>query len=268
MIAKPVRTAVIGVGHLGRHHARILSELEGVQLVGVVDANQQRAQEIAEMHKTRALGAADLAGAVDAVVVATPTASHAEVACPLLIAGVAVLVEKPIARSLAEADAIFAAATLRAPSPDVANDDLNGAGVARYLRPEAEAVRFWGRPELDDLVRWAVSDDRVSIQLVIGAGGSGKTRLARQLGEKVAALGCRSWWVPIAAWPMSSGGLASTLQTRSLCNALERFRPARVVCIRAIEATICAREVLVQRLRGQSHPRAPCLARVSDERNL
>ena len=105
MTAGRVRTAVIGVGHLGRHHARILSDLEGVELVGVVDVNPQRAQEIAEIHRTKALAPADLAGAVDAVVVATPTASHLEVARPLLARGIAVLVEKPIARVMAEADA-------------------------------------------------------------------------------------------------------------------------------------------------------------------
>src|SRR5215831_4382295 len=98
MAAGPVRVAVIGVGHLGRHHARILSGLDGAALVGVVDANPQRAEEIAEIHGTKALAMADLAGTVDAVVVATPTASHAEVARPLLERGVAGLIEKPIAR--------------------------------------------------------------------------------------------------------------------------------------------------------------------------
>ena len=133
MSANEVRAAVIGVGHLGRHHARILSELEGVQLVGVVDANQQRAVEIAEIHKTKALAPADLAGAVDAVVVATPTASHAEVACPLLIAGIAVLVEKPIARSLIEADAILAAART--------GGALLAVGHTERFNPAVEAAR-------------------------------------------------------------------------------------------------------------------------------
>ena len=61
MTAGRVRAAVIGVGHLGRHHARILSDLEGVELVGVVDVNPQRAQEIAEIHRTKALAPGDLA---------------------------------------------------------------------------------------------------------------------------------------------------------------------------------------------------------------
>jgi predicted dehydrogenase len=100
-----IRLAVIGVGHLGRHHARILAGMPDVDLVGVVDLNRERAEEIADAHKTRAVtDASALAGGVDGVIVATPTASHADVAKPFLESGVAVLVEKPLARSLAEAD--------------------------------------------------------------------------------------------------------------------------------------------------------------------
>lgn len=107
----PVRVAVVGVGHLGRHHARILSSLEGVTLVGVVDSNVSRAKAVASETGTRAFAQArDLAGQVDAVTVATPTEAHAEVAGPLLEQGIAVLVEKPLARSAAEADRLIAAA--------------------------------------------------------------------------------------------------------------------------------------------------------------
>ena len=107
----PIRAAVIGVGHLGRHHARILAALPGVELVAVVDANRTRAEEIAATLAARALyDPADLAGKVDAVIVAVPTEHHLAVAKPLLLGGVHVLVEKPMARSLAEADAMIAAA--------------------------------------------------------------------------------------------------------------------------------------------------------------
>ncbi|HVH25853.1 MAG TPA: Gfo/Idh/MocA family oxidoreductase [Vicinamibacterales bacterium] len=106
-----LRVAVIGVGYLGRHHARILSTLPGVQLVAVVDINATRAAEIAAAHGTRALtNAADLRGEVDAVTVAVPTAVHHEIAVPFLRDGVHVLVEKPMARGLTEADAMIAAA--------------------------------------------------------------------------------------------------------------------------------------------------------------
>ena len=105
------RIAVIGVGHLGRHHARILSALPDVDLVAVVDTNRPRAEEIAAANNTRALfDAAELAGQVDAVTIAVPTERHREVALPFLDAGVPALVEKPLARSLDEADAMIAAA--------------------------------------------------------------------------------------------------------------------------------------------------------------
>lgn len=107
----PVRVAVIGVGYLGRHHARILSQLPGVELVAVVDRNEARAAEVAAASGTRAArDVADLAGLVDAVTVATPTESHHAMALPLLERGLGVLVEKPMARTLHEADDLMAAA--------------------------------------------------------------------------------------------------------------------------------------------------------------
>ncbi|MEZ5289242.1 MAG: Gfo/Idh/MocA family oxidoreductase [Vicinamibacterales bacterium] len=106
-----LRVAVVGVGHLGRHHARVLAGLPGVELVAVVDADPARAAEIAAAHQTEALtDAGALVGRVDAVSVAVPTESHAAVALPLIAAGVHVLVEKPLTRSLAEADQLIQAA--------------------------------------------------------------------------------------------------------------------------------------------------------------
>ncbi len=107
----PLRVAVIGVGHLGRHHARILADLPGVELVAVVDTNRARAGEIAAAHRTRALyDARELIGQVDAVTIAVPTERHQHVALPFLEARVPALVEKPLARTLGEADAMIAAA--------------------------------------------------------------------------------------------------------------------------------------------------------------
>jgi predicted dehydrogenase len=107
----PLRIAVVGVGHLGKHHARILSSLPGVELVAVVDTNRARAEEVASAHRTQAIGdARELVGQVDAVTIAVPTALHGSIALAFLRARVPVLVEKPIARSLAEADEMIAAA--------------------------------------------------------------------------------------------------------------------------------------------------------------
>jgi predicted dehydrogenase len=107
----PLRVAVIGVGHLGKHHARILSTMPGVELVAVVDTHLGRAGEIASQYSARAMiDVRELMGKVDAVTIAVPTEAHCEIALPFLLAGVPVLVEKPMARSLAEADEMIAAA--------------------------------------------------------------------------------------------------------------------------------------------------------------
>ena len=103
-----LRVAVIGVGHLGRHHARIMASLPEANLVGVVDINLPRAQEIAAQHRTRAFAhASEVIDLVDAVSIAVPTESHLAVARPFLERGIAALVEKPIARSVAEAEALI-----------------------------------------------------------------------------------------------------------------------------------------------------------------
>jgi predicted dehydrogenase len=137
-----LRVAVIGVGHLGRHHARLLSSMPGVDLVGVVDTNLQRAREIADAHGTSAIAdPATLVGVVDAVIVATPTESHAEVASPFLEAGTAVLIEKPLARSLVEADALVALARARGATLAVGHTERFNPALA-IARPMLSAPRF------------------------------------------------------------------------------------------------------------------------------
>jgi predicted dehydrogenase len=106
-----LRVAVIGVGHLGQHHARLLGSMEAVDLVGVVDVKPGRAEEIAATCGTKAWPvAADLIGRVDAVTIAVPTISHLDVTLPFLDRGVAALVEKPIAPTVADADRLIEAA--------------------------------------------------------------------------------------------------------------------------------------------------------------
>jgi predicted dehydrogenase len=106
-----IRVAVIGAGHHGQHHIRTLSTLPGVELVAVIDQDPTRAQTIAALSDVRFFcDAAAVLDHVDAVIVATPTDVHGQVALPFLRAGVAVLVEKPLAYSLAEADLLVDAA--------------------------------------------------------------------------------------------------------------------------------------------------------------
>jgi len=108
---KTIRVGVVGVGHLGQHHARLLAAMDDVELVGIVDVNRGRAEEIAAKFGAPALGdAGELIGRADAVTIAVPTIAHVEVALPFLLAGVATLVEKPIAPSVADADQLVEAA--------------------------------------------------------------------------------------------------------------------------------------------------------------
>src|SRR6266542_130437 len=109
----PLRTAVVGVGHLGRQHARIHSNLaaEGfTQFASVCDLDEKTARDIASEKVAWTTDWRKLIGRVDAVSLAVPTESHCEIACGLLEAGIHVLVEKPIARTLAESDEMIAAA--------------------------------------------------------------------------------------------------------------------------------------------------------------
>lgn len=106
-----VDVGVVGVGHLGRHHARLYASLPGCRLVGVADADLARAETIASEYGCEAFGsAADLVGRVQAASVAVPTIHHREVAAALLAGGVDVLVEKPLASTLDEADTLVRAA--------------------------------------------------------------------------------------------------------------------------------------------------------------
>lgn len=113
-MADPVRIGVVGVGAIGRHHARILAEHSGAELVGLHDTDPARAAAVAERHAIPAFAAFDaLLAEVEAVVCAVPTLAHREVGLRCLEAGADLLIEKPIARSLEEADELLGrAATL------------------------------------------------------------------------------------------------------------------------------------------------------------
>jgi predicted dehydrogenase len=117
------------VGHLGQHHARIYAELPGVELAAVVDIADGRRREVGGRLKVPAL--ADyrtLLGKVDAVSVAVPTAAHRDIARAFLLEGSDVLVEKPITRTLAEADDLVAAAAAQGRILQVGHSErYNGA---------------------------------------------------------------------------------------------------------------------------------------------
>jgi predicted dehydrogenase len=137
-----VRVAVIGVGALGKHHARILAELPGAELVGIVDINETLAREVAAAMKAQwATNPGDLPWPVDAVTVAVPTASHLSVALPFLERGTAVLVEKPLARNGSEALQMIRAAEKSGAVFGVGHTERYNPAVAA-VRPLVDHPRF------------------------------------------------------------------------------------------------------------------------------
>ena len=136
------RVAVIGAGHFGRHHARILSAAAGVRLEAIVDVDAETAARVASENGVRAeTEAAALHGRVDAVTVAVPTDGHRAVAVPLLERGISVLVEKPMARSLDEADEMIAAAKAGGAVLAVGHTERYNPAVTAAL-PVVDAPRF------------------------------------------------------------------------------------------------------------------------------
>jgi predicted dehydrogenase len=102
------RLAVVGVGHLGKEHARILAAHPGIQLAGVADQRAEQAESVALRCATRAFTDHwPLLDQVDAAVIAVPTVHHHAVACDFLRHGIPLLIEKPIASSVAEADELL-----------------------------------------------------------------------------------------------------------------------------------------------------------------
>ncbi|HEX9107281.1 MAG TPA: Gfo/Idh/MocA family oxidoreductase, partial [Longimicrobiales bacterium] len=105
----PLRVGVVGVGSLGFHHARILRDLPGAKLVGVHDTDAARLADVGQKLEVPTFASMEaLADAVDAAVIAVPTTAHEKVARAVVRHGVHVLIEKPIAPTLAEADRILA----------------------------------------------------------------------------------------------------------------------------------------------------------------
>lgn len=134
---------VVGVGHLGRHHARIYAALPGVELVGVVDRDRERAAAIASEYGCQVIeSVAELGRRVDVASVAVPTEAHLAVASELLEHDVDVLVEKPIASDLAQADAMLAAAQLRGRLVMVGHSERFNPAV-RALATEVHKPRFF-----------------------------------------------------------------------------------------------------------------------------
>ena len=134
--------AVIGVGHLGRHHARLLSATPGVELVAVVDVDRERAAGVAGEYGAQPYAEwRDVVGKIDAATVAAPTETHAEIAEALLESGVHVLIEKPMTRTTAEADRLLRVAAERGVTLAVGHTERFNPAVAQ-AKPMIRDARF------------------------------------------------------------------------------------------------------------------------------
>ena len=151
---QPVRCGVWGVGVWGEKHARVYGAISEAELVGVYDRSPERARAVAEQYGTRAFATpAELLRECEAVSVATPTVAHREAAEEALAAGCHVLVEKPMAVTVAECDAMIAAAKRAARVLQV--------GQVERFNPALLAARpFLGRPKFIEGHRMAAFQPR------------------------------------------------------------------------------------------------------------
>ena len=106
-----IKTGVVGVGHLGKHHAKHYTKIKSVELVGVYDTDENQAKRVAKEFKTKAYGSLnDMLNHIDAISIVTPTKYHAKIAEDCILRGKHVFIEKPISKTIKEADKIIALA--------------------------------------------------------------------------------------------------------------------------------------------------------------
>jgi len=130
---KRLRAGVVGTGALGRHHVRILAALPEVDLVGIYDQRPEVAAKLATEHGTQsAASLEELAAEVEAVVLAVPTFAHTRIGVELLEKGIHLMVEKPMASTLEEADQLLAAARRR--------ERVLAVGHVEFYNPAVQAL--------------------------------------------------------------------------------------------------------------------------------
>ncbi len=151
-----IKIGVIGVGHLGQHHARILSQIPSCELVGVVDADKKRAEKIAKDSKTGAYAQAEeLFGKVDALILAIPTPLHYTLGKKCLENGIHCLIEKPLSQSVEEAEALISIAKNK-------NLVLQVGHVERFNPAIIAAQQYIHDPKFIEVNRLGSYDPRVS----------------------------------------------------------------------------------------------------------
>jgi predicted dehydrogenase len=154
-----LRAAVVGAGSMGRHHIRLLSRMPEVELVTVVDADPSRAQALSSGTGAQALADLGALPDIDFAVVAVPTAAHHDVALELIARGTHLLVEKPLASSPEEADALVAAA-------EAAGVVLAAGHVERYNPAIRCLARLVEQPLLMQFERLSPYTPRIAESIV------------------------------------------------------------------------------------------------------
>ena len=160
-----LKAAVIGTGHLGRHHTRILSQIPGIDFIGAFDADPEQLAAITKEHGVPALPSAEAAGDADLVVVATPTVNHRETAGMLLEFGCNVLVEKPITATVDEAAELIAIADERNLVLAVGHVEFHNPAVQAALAL-ADGVRYLETQRLSPFTARSIDVD-VILDLMI-----------------------------------------------------------------------------------------------------
>jgi predicted dehydrogenase len=226
MAQQAITAAVVGTGHLGRHHVRILGGMDGVRFLGAFDTDRPRLEEITGEHGVTALGSVEAAAEAEVVVVATPTVDHRSTAGLLLEAGCHVLVEKPITATVSEADELVALAEQHDLVLAVGHVEFHNPAVQAALGL-AEHVRYLEAQRLSPFTARSVDVDVIldlmihDLQITLAAAG--------ELPAEIRAVG-----VPVLtdkvdlchAWIEFGSGLVANL-TASRVSA-ERIRKLRL----------------------------------------
>jgi predicted dehydrogenase len=246
----PVRLGVIGVGNMGQHHTRVLSRFKDVELVGISDVNVERGLDTAGKYRVRFFeDYQDLLSHIDAVCIAVPTRLHHTVGTTCLQAGVHVLIEKPIAASIAEAESLVNAAA-------AANCILQVGHIERFNPAFQELHKVLNTEELLALEarRMSPYSQRANdvsvvldlmihdIDLLLELSGSGVSTLTAS-GGRVAASGYLDY---VTATLGFSNGIVATLTASKVTH--RKIRTIAAHCKNSLtEADFLNNEILIHR---------------------
>jgi len=259
-----LRATVLGVGHLGRHHARILAGLPGVELVAVVDPAEERGREVAARHGCPWLAGQEELDGVDLAVVATPTSRHRECAVPLLEEGVACLVEKPLAPDPETARMILAAA-------DKGGAVLGTGHVERFNPAVRRAMELGVAPRFIEAHRLAPYTFRsTDVGVVMDLMIHDLDLVLAWVGEEVVAVDAVGGKVLSATEDIVSarlrfrgGAVANLTASRLSLKPMRRFRVFGPDCYVSVDSG-ARYALLVQRAPGASREAVQAAARAPD----